>query len=182
MGLLSRTTLAIVLRAPGNVERELNVIRDGLFRTTLAVSTQALPPVFPVAYVDREVARESTDLIPQTRIPPIPLDGLRVCGAGVVVSATLTAPWEEFLEGIDLTEASAGFPPTGCGFFLGSTDLAAAWPTIRDGPELGRTLPGRLSVLNVELMSIRVGRDPWWSEIDWEVCWSRRLKLRGVRS
>lgn len=191
MGPSRGTTHVVVLRAPGNVERELNQIRSRLFGATGAVSTHALPPIFPIAYSDKQIPREVSDNIPQTDIPPASVGHIHADNRACSMEASITLPeprpthtWAAYL-GVGQAQIPPEFPHPLSGFFLGAADLAHAFN--QDDRELvaeldRRLLPKRIAVFAVELISVSWDASPWWTSVDWKVVWSRRIKLRGTIS
>lgn len=191
MGPSRGTTHVVVLRAPGNVERELNQIRSQLFGATGAVSTHALPPIFPIAYPDNKIPQEVSDNIPQTDIPPASIGRIHADNRACSMEANIALPesrpthtWTTYL-GIGHAQIPPEFPHPLSGFFLGAADLANAFN--QDGRDLAAELdpgplPKRIAVFAVELISVSWGAAPWWTSVDWNVVWSRRIKLRGTIS
>lgn len=186
----SRSHHILALRLPGNVERVVNDLRSELYNLTAATSTQALPPILPLAYVSPGTSEETVGLLPQTEIAPLQVGPIgphdETHGKTLVLRIEMEELWREWLRGFVAKPAPRGMPVPLAGVFLGGTDLADSWSSFsarderRRFEDLRSALPKRLTVLQVELLSIHTrasGR--WWDDIDWEIPWSKRIKLRG---
>ncbi len=186
MGTPSRSHHLLTLRLPGNVERVVNNLRSELYSLTAAVSTQALPPILPLAYVPPDTGSETINLLPQTGIAPLHIGPIGTCNETVVLEVEMDRLWNQWLRGFAASPAPHGMPAPLTGIFLGGTDLVDHWTNSpsRDGwlslIDRSGGLPKRLSVVHVELMSLQTRTsDMWWNHLDWEVLWSKRIKLRG---
>ncbi len=186
MGTPSRSHHILTLRLPGNVERVVNDLRSELYSLTAAISTQALPPILPLAYVGPDTGSETISLLPQTDIPPLRIGPIGTCNETLVLKVEMDRLWNEWLRGFAAAPAPHGMPVPLAGIFLGGTDLVDYWSnsSSRDDwlslTDRSGGLPKRLSVVHVELMSLQTRTsDAWWDHLDWEFRWSKRIKLRG---
>lgn len=186
MGTPSRSHHLLTLRLPGNVERVVNNLRSELYSLTAAVSTQALPPILPLAYVPPDTGSETISLLPQTGIPPLHIGPIGTCNETAVLEVEMDRLWNEWLRGFAAGPAPHGMPAPLAGIFLGGTDLVDYWTnsSSRDGwlslIDRSSSLPKRLSVIHLEFMSLQIqASGTWWDHLDWEVLWSKRIKLRG---
>lgn len=182
----------LTLRLPGNVERVVNDLRSAFYSLTGAVSTQALPPVLPLAYVPRDTRAEAVGRLPQTEITPLHVGPVGTHGETLVLTVEMEDLWYEWLRGFVGKPGPRGMPAPFAGIFLGGPDLLGspnlvnhrAGSSNRDDwwslVDQSISLPKRLSVLHVELMSLQTqAPDAWWDHLDWEILWSKRIKLRG---
>lgn len=166
----------LLLRLPGNVEREIYRAKNEILRNTGAVSTQT-PPILPLAAVARNIADAAVDTLPQEEISPLQLGPMTETGGYIVVSATLGAKLVGWVD-----EAATGPVPNNQLFNrLPGFLIASATDVGLDACQLPDTqkFPKRATVLRVEVWSIEVRSDPWWLSYSWQVAWSRRIKLRG---
>jgi hypothetical protein len=148
-----------------------------IFVATGAVSTQALPPIIPLAYLDREPDPDTWQTIPQENAPPITPGELQTVEQTLVCGASLAPAIQAWAN----DQASAPSPPAMpvplAGIFLGAADAAAGTP---DGVSPPPRMPDRIRVVNLVFMEISTAAGTqWWTELDWTVRWSKRLKLRG---
>ena len=184
----------LTLRLPGNVEHVVNDLRSEFYSLTAAVSTQALPPVLPLAYVSQDTRSEAVSLLPQTEISPLHVGPLGTHDETLVLKVEMESLWNEWLRGLVATPAPRGMPAPLAGIFLGGPDLLGSpnvadhWPSSSDRDDWRSLadrsigLPKRLSVLHVELISLQTQTPgAWWDHLDWEILWSKRIKLRGQR-
>ena len=169
MGTPSRTHWILTLRLPGNVERVVNDLRSELYSLTLATSTHAIPPVLPIAYVPHGTQSETVGPLPQTEITPLHVGPIDTQDETLVLTVEMNDRWCEWLRGLDVQPAPRGMPVPLGGIFLGGSDLAGRWSSSsvreRGLSFLDRLtgLPKRLSVLHVELMSLRTSASSTWS-------------------
>jgi hypothetical protein len=176
----------LTLRLPGNVERIINDLRSEMYRRSGAASTQGIPSVIPLAYVSPNTRRDLVDNLPQTEIPPLWIGSIEAHGDTLVVAVEMDDPWSEWLNGIAAEPAPPGMPVPFSGVFLGGPDLlerSSGAPILSDwlssAVPAGR-MPKRLAVLSVELIRLETGpATTWWTHLDWEVLWSKRIKLHG---
>ena len=165
----------LLLRLPGNVERDVYQIKNEILRDTGAVSTQ-IPAILPISDVREDLADTAVDTLPQREIPPLQLGPITETNGFIVVSAALSESFAGWM--IDVaTGATASNPIVDHlpGFLIASaTDVSLEECRLPD-----IQLPLRATVLSVENWSIEVEGDPWWLSYSWRVAWSRRIKLRG---
>lgn len=186
MGTPSHSYHILTLRLPGNVERIVNDLRSELYSLTAAISTQALPPILPLAYVGPDIGSEIVSLLPQTEIPPLHIGPIGTCNETLILKVEMNHLWNEWLRGFAAGPAPHGMPAPLAGIFLGGTDLVDYWSNSSSRDDwlslIDRSggLPKRLSVVHIELMSLQTRTsDTWWDHLDWELRWSERIKLRG---
>jgi len=190
MGTPSGSHHILALRLPGNVERIVNDLRSEFYRLTPATSTQALPPILPLAYLAEDTGSDSVSPLPQTEIVPLQIGGIGRSGdAGhetLVLEVAMADSWSEWLRGFATIPAPRGMPVPLAGLFLGGSDLVDYWSGSSQSAELefirslSDKLRMRLSVLHVELVSLQIpASGAWWDHLDWEILWSKRIKLRG---
>ena len=127
MGLSDEQCTVLVLRAPGNVERVLNLIRTELFRQTGAASSQCFPPFLPLAYVEPEVDIAITEILPQTSMAPLTVGPVMATKGTLHVDTEIESGWSEMLDGITTVLCPPGLPEPCSGFFLGAQDLVCGW-------------------------------------------------------
>lgn len=165
---------------PGNVERLFGDLRAELFRVTGAISTQALPPLLPLAYIPAIPAPETFPPLPQEQTPPLKLGAREPAGDTLVSAVRFPEVWRSWLSSLPQSEAPDGLPVPLAGVFLGARDALAALDARLpdDAPVPG--LPGQLTVMHLQVIRVlpEVGRE-WWLSVDWEAVWSKRIKLRG---
>lgn len=195
-------TFMLILRLPGNVEAQVNSFRMQLFGETSAVSTQALPPVIPLARLSRPVEGSVVDTLPQTELQPLAVGETRRVSETLVIHVAFPDGWKRWLsnQGVGLLHhapdasrdqpkgplpgqppgLAARLPPALAGIFLGDSDLVQALHGL-PLPERPGGIARQLQVVHVELLALTLPAvGEWWSELDWEVRWSRRVKLRGA--
>ena len=166
----------LLLRLPGNVEREIYRIKNEILRISGAVSSQ-VPPVLPLAVIKPEAAESVVDSLPQTAISPLCLGPIVEASGYLVVSTVLVDYWERLKEAAGSAPGGQDEILTGLpGFLVASTSdvEAKVWQSLDS-----TALPKRVSVVCVENWSIEVRGNPWWIDYTWQVAWSRRIKLRG---
>lgn len=169
--------LLLCLGLPGNVERKLADLRMQIFKETGACSSQALPPVIPLCYLRSSCEAEVVELLPQEQIPPIEIGKVAHKHGTVVISTHLAPAWKRWLANLECRDAPHEMPVPLAGIFLAATDARDSTDRTTVAPEAA--LPHHLAVAKVELIAVSVSDDPWWMSVDWEVMWSKRIKLRG---
>ena len=190
MGTPSRCHHILTLRLPGNVERVVNDLRSEFYLLTPATSTQALPPILPLAYLTEDTGSDAVGLLPQTDMAPLQIGAIGRSGeAGhetLVLEVAMGDSWSEWLRSFVTIPTPPGMPVPLAGLFLGGSDLADYWSSSSESAEVEsiRNLSDesqmRLSVLHVELLSLQTrASGAWWDHLDWKILWSKRIKLRG---
>ena len=164
----------------------MNFDRSDLFQMTGAVSCQSIAPVIPLAYVPENTAEGLVDHIPQREIPPMGIGQIAWSAQAMSAAVDWAIAWRSVLVECSVLAAPPGLPPPLTGIFLGGPDAAEAWEELpvqdreHSRERWESTMPGQVAVLHVELLVLHFGnRNRWWDEVDWEVRWSRRIKLRG---
>lgn len=175
----------LLLRLPGNVERSVNIVRERLFGLTGALSTHALPPLLPLAYIPGEMGEEIADSLPQTAIAPLALGGPTVFDGTLVLEVDWPLPLRTYCQSVRSLEPPRHMPPPLSGVFIGSEDAAAAWGQLDAKARLSlddvlSAVANGVAVFTLEMLSIEVAAQAeWWEHVTWEVRWDRRIKLRG---
>lgn len=195
MGTRQSTRHLVCLRLPGNVEREVNRLRQVMFRESGAASTQAIPPILPLAYSDGALPDDAVGRLPQTEILPLAIGPPVLHASTVVLHVPMDARWSAWIESSGLAgtagpppdaEEIGGWPAPLRGVFLGASDLADQWTSLekriaRD-PERRAlaSVPERVRVVNVALLTVRTSSPVyWWQDVEWQIEWTVRIKLRG---
>ena len=84
----------LLLRLPGNVEREIYQLKNDILRKTGAVSTQ-MPPILPIADVHAELTDSAVDTLSQREIRPVRFGPIAETNGFIVLGAGFwTAYWD----------------------------------------------------------------------------------------
>jgi len=175
--------LLAALLPPGSVEAEVGRFQQEIFSCHGLVSTIALPPLIPLAF------------LPDAGLPQGFLHDLNAL-ASAPYRITIGAPaWNEgaLYLGIDsaglwlalrkgalsrVPSEPAGLFPAREGFFLGCEELPAGAPD-PDRPQLADS---GFTSSSLALLRLSTPRPPatWWRDIRWEI--AEQIPLRGRRS
>ncbi len=177
-------TLLVVLIAPGSVEAEVGKVQTAIFSESGLASSQALPPLVPVAFLAGDAPPR--DLLAEMN---------RSVDAGWRACITRSTWVEGYLfAGIDTGGAWAALRqcalarcgpetqrpfPAAEGFFLGCGDATAAQKRLIDPglPPLAFT-SAALALMRLEAP---LPGPAWWRELHWETLEQRPLRGRKAK-
>jgi hypothetical protein len=167
------------LFAPGSIESEVGRAQDAVFSLHGAASTQALPPLIPIAFldpslVDGSLLREMSQAIaPGWRMR---LVGPGWIGGHLYALVDSAGAWTA-LRQTAVARCAGGadlFPPAE-GFYLGCVEAPAGTRALIDAPVPALSFGSA----TIALMRIFASDGPeWWRALSWEIFEERPLRGR----
>ena len=167
------------LFAPGSIESEVGRAQDAVFSRYGAASTQAFPPLIPVAFLDPSLADRS--LLREMSQAIAPGWRMRLVGSGWIgghlyALVDSAGAWAELRRSViaRCAEGRGLFPPAE-GFYLGCGEAPAETRALIEAPVPALSFGSATIVL----MKIFASEGPeWWRSISWEVFEERPLRGR----
>lgn len=179
-----QTFLLCAMIPPGSVEAHVGRVQQTLFSEHGLASSQAVPPLVPIAFLDPE--RLPAEILPLLdRSAPsgwrARLQGAEWVEGHLYARIDSGGAWSALRQAAlaQCGMGTAGLFPVAEGFYLGCADAPQA---VRAGinPSIP---PASFSSASVALIVLRTARGgpAWWSELHWEITEERPLRGRKKR-
>lgn len=178
-----------VLRLPSSVERELALLQSEAFRITGAISSQAVPPLIPLAALTAEVtSAELVEVVPAWLRTAVTLTEVQRCGPALCMATGLSDhPVETAPADPRLTRLPEPFHSARARVYLAGPDsvlppddrpkrhndqpdsVVVALERMWSEPQGGQRPEMTVRSAWVELWEMWSEATPWWHAVNWSV-------------